>query len=412
MRDSEIHISTRTLVRFWLVIIGLALILLGLWLAQTAVIVIVVSFFLALVLNRPVSFFARHIPGKSRGLGVFISYIITIAIIAGVLVLILPVFFEQSAIFLKALPETIAEISANSGWVTDLVNQYHLQDQYNAFIADINASVSNLGSGLASFTVDFISGLANWILGLVFVLFITFFMLTEGPYWLSKFWELAYKNAERRQRHKAVASKMYEVISNFVSGQIAVAALSGVLAGIGAFALSIIFGFPASITLPTVAIVFVSSFIPMFGGFIGGLISAVLILLYNPIAALVYVVYFLLYQQFLGNWFMPKVQGRKMNTSPLLVLLALVIGFQIGGIFGALVSIPLAGCAVVLVREYFKRRAEKTESCDDPSHTPIDGSTPGEEKEAKRDFKIKEPTKKKPKSQKKYKLEGINSKIN
>lgn len=358
MKEQQINISTKTFIRFWLVIIGLALVLVGLWLAQTAVIIILVSFFLALVLNRPVSFFARHIPGKSRGFGVFISYLITIAIIGGVLVLVLPVFFEQSAIFIKTLPDTIADISANSGWLTDFVNQYHLQAQYEAILADINNSVTSLGSGLTSLTVNIISGVANWILWFVFVLFITFFMLTEGPYWLEKFWQLAYKSASHRERHKAIASKMYDVISGFVSGQIAVAAISGALSGVGAFVLSIIFGFPASIALPTVAIVFISSFIPMFGGFIGGLISAILIVLYNPIAALVFVIYFLLYQQFLGNWFLPKIQGRKMNMSPLLVLLALAVGFQVGGIFGALVSIPLVGCVVVALREYLKRRKE------------------------------------------------------
>ena len=376
MKDSEIHISTRTLVRFWLVIIGLALILLGLWLAQWAVIIILISFFMAIVLNRPVSFFARHIPGKSRGLGVFISYVITVIIILGSLALILPVSIEQSASFFESLPNTINSISENSGWVTDLVNQYNLQEHYETFIASVNDSVKNIAAGLGSLTIDFISGLANFLLGLVFVLFITFFMLTEGPTWMEKFWALAYKNTKKREQHKAIVSKMYEVISGFVSGQILVALLSGVFAGVGVFILSMIFGFPAAITLPAVAIVFVSSFIPMFGGFIGGLISAVLITLYSPLGALVYVVYFTLYQQFLGNWFAPKIQGKRMNMSPLIVLLALVLGFQIGGIFGALVSIPLAGCAVVVVREYFKRRtgAEVEEvviSADEEKSEPV-----------------------------------------
>ena len=387
MKESQVHISTKTLVRFWLVIIVLALIIVALWMAQSAVVIVLISFFMALVLNRPVSFFAKHIPGKSRALGVFISYIITIGIIVGVLVLVLPLFFEQSLNFVKTLPDTIAHLDENSAWIASFVAQYGLESQYQDFLASINNSISGIAAGLGAAMVDIVANLVNVITAAIFVLFITFFMLTEGPTWVDKYWKFAYTDESRRKRHEIVAGKMYDVISGFVSGQIVVAAVSGIFAGIGALAVSVIFAFPASIVLPIVAIVFVSSFIPMFGAVIGGAVSTLLILIHDPFAALIYLAYFTLYQQFLGNWLSPKIQGKRMNMSPLIVLIALTIGFQVAGILGALISIPLAGCVIVIVREYFSHRRNKKEK--DPTEDVLEIEMPDESKTTKKKINAK-----------------------
>mgnify|MGYP001718135811 FL=1 len=74
--DVELTISTKTFIRFWLVILGFITLALVCWAARIPLAMLAISFFMALVLNRPVSFIARYLPGKSRTVAIFIAYLI------------------------------------------------------------------------------------------------------------------------------------------------------------------------------------------------------------------------------------------------------------------------------------------------------------------------------------------------
>ena len=81
---------------------------------------------MALVLNRPVSFIARYLPGKSRTVAIFIAYLI-IAIMIGVLLLtIVPIFARQLSSFLANLPSMVNHLKQESSWLGSLLAHYHL----------------------------------------------------------------------------------------------------------------------------------------------------------------------------------------------------------------------------------------------------------------------------------------------
>ncbi|GHU07005.1 AI-2E family transporter [Alphaproteobacteria bacterium] len=350
MQGKEINIGTKTLIRFWLVIIGFVLVLGALWLARDAAIMLLIAFFLAIMLNRPTAFFARILPGNSRALGAFISFIITLIVLLGTVVLIVPVFLEQSTNFAKSLPDTIVQVEEQSRFVMDFARNCGYGDVVDSIIGSISGQASNIANNLGSVSVGFVTDFFNGVMSTFLVAILTFFMLLEGPAWLEKFWKYVYRDPKKRAHHKAIADKMYDVFSTFVTSQIIVAAINGVLAGLGVFVMAMTFGFTMSLILPIAAIVFVATFVPVFGPFISGALSFLLILLYNPIAAIIFVVYLILFQQLVYNLLAPKIQGQRMNMSPLVVLAAMIIGLQIAGVFGALVAIPLAGCTAVIIR--------------------------------------------------------------
>jgi len=360
MNGKLIDISTKTMVKFWLVIIGLVLVLGAVWLAKSAIIMILVAFFLAIVLNRPVAFFARVLPIHSRALGAVIVFIITLIVLGGVIFLMLPVFFEQFSSFAKSLPDTIASLEHQSLLLMDFARSVGMEETITSALNNMSNDISQIVANLGTTSVNIVTNIVNTFVnaGLVFVL--TLFMLVEGPSWLDKFWKYAYKSAEKRARHKAIATKMYNVISSFVTSLGIIAAINGILAGIGVFVLGMAFGFTVSLILPIASVVFITTFIPIFGPFIGGGLAGVLVLLYNPVAAIILIAWLILYQQIVYNFLSPKIQGKWMNMSALLVLVAMVVGLQISGLFGALVAIPLTGCIVILVREVFKRYSQNT----------------------------------------------------
>ena len=126
--DVELTISTKTFIRFWLVILGfIALALIG-WAARVPLALLAISFFLALVLNHPVSFIARYLPGKSRTAAIFIAYLIIATMISVLLLTIVPIFARQLSSFIANLPRTINQLKQESGWLGGLLAHYHLTD--------------------------------------------------------------------------------------------------------------------------------------------------------------------------------------------------------------------------------------------------------------------------------------------
>jgi Predicted permease len=356
MKNTEVHISTKTIIRFWLIVILLASLTVAIYAARWAIVMILTAIFLALVMNRPVEFFTRKLPGKSRSLGTAITFLITLTVVFGTLTLILPIFVEQTINFARSLPDTIATLQESSKPINDFMIDAGMQEAFDVSVHNMSSKIGEFASDVGTTSVALVGNLVSWIGNAVIVLILTFFMLIEGSSWLNKFWNLAFRNSKKRAYYRSISTKMYNVITGYVSSQLIAAAATGALVGIGVFILSLLFSVPTSLILPTTAIVFVAAFIPLFGGFIGAAVGTLLILLFNPWAALIFALYCTVMMTIFYNILSPKIAGRFMKISALLILISLLIGMQVAGIFGALVAIPVAGCFVVIFREYLKSR--------------------------------------------------------
>lgn len=359
----KLSVSTGTFVRFWLVILGFIVLAGAIWIARSPLVMLAISFFLALVLNRPVSFLARHLPGKSRSVAILIAYLIVAAMIGVLLVTIVPIFVRQISSFIADIPGMIDTLRDNSGWFSDLLAHYNLTDQFNDWIANMQREFSNVASTMGTTLISVMSNIFSVIGNLFLIAFATFFMLLEAPDWEEKFWRLLYRNPERRKHHKAVARKMYDVVSGYVTGQATVGLISATFTAILVAILATVFDFDMSLVWPAWITIFLVVFIPMFGAVIGGAIVTLLLLVYSLPAALVYVVVFTLEQQIENNVIQPRIQSKHMEISALVVLIAMTLGLQVGGILGALVAIPVAGCAIVLARDFFITR-DRMEAAD------------------------------------------------
>jgi predicted PurR-regulated permease PerM len=164
------------------------------------------------------------------------------------------------------------------------------------------------------------------------------------------------------ETHRRITTKMYNVINGYVTGQLTVSAIGAGFAGLTVFVLSLFIAeVPSNLAFPTIAIVFTLSLIPMFGATIAGVIVSLLLLANNPLAAIIFAIYFVVYQQIENNFISPAIQSKRLELSPLIVLVAVTIGTYVFGLAGGIISIPIAGCIKVLLDDYLennqKRRA-------------------------------------------------------
>jgi predicted PurR-regulated permease PerM len=94
----------------------------------------------------------------------------------------------------------------------------------------------------------------------------------------------------------------------------------------------------------------------MVGHTIGAIIVTLVALFHSVPAAIAILAYYILYQQIENYVIQPRIQANTTNLSPLLVLVAVLVGVSFGGLLGGLVAIPVMGCLRILVIDQLQKR--------------------------------------------------------
>lgn len=355
---TRIDIDTKTFVRFWLVVIGFGFAIFAIYHARVALLILGISLFLAVALNSPVSRISNILPGKSRAAATAIAYILVIAVLGAIIFLVVPPIVQQTAKFIQNVPSIVDTATTQYKGLDKLIDKYNLRPQVDQAVNSIKDSSSSWASNVGQTVVVGVGSVFSFLTAGILVLVLTFLMLIEGPMWMSKIWGL-YHNRKKMVLHKRVVSRIYGVVNGYIVGQLTVSAIGAALAGLAVFALSFVYpSIPAGLAFPTAAITFTLSLIPMFGATIAGVLIAVLIAFNEPWAAVIYIIYFFLYQQLENNFVSPKIQSKRIELSALAVLGSVTIGLYLFGLLGGIIAIPIAGSIRVLLDEYLTHRKE------------------------------------------------------
>lgn len=344
---TELVITTQTFIKTVLLIVGTVLVLGALRLTAHALVILFTAFFLALALNGPVSWIARHMPGKIRGSrawGTSLAFVIVILLLGGFIASLVPPLVRQTQSLVNAAPGLIEDARQQKGPVGNFVREHNLQKQVDQVSSQLSSRLKT-GAGQAFSTVQKVGG---GLFTLLTVLVLTFMMLVEGPRHLRFFYELVPKDKQAVAERTALS--MYRVVKGYVNGQVTLAAIAALLIT----PVFIILGVDYPIGL--MVVVFICGLIPMVGHTIGAAISTVVAAFTSPTAAIIVLAYYILYQQIENIFIQPRIQANSTDMSPLLVFASVVIGVSFSGLLGGLVAIPVAGCIRIAVLEYLRSR--------------------------------------------------------
>lgn len=343
--------SNRTLLRYWgmfFVMLFVFLVLVkSLQLAAPALVLIFTAFFLALALNAPVQWIARHLPGSrrnDRGLATMISVIVVFLVLGGFLASIVPPFVRQVSGLVEAVPAFVGDLRNEDSEIGRLIERYNLQSQVESFSEDLQSRAKDA----AGTAVTVLGGIASSTFAVLTVLVLTFMMLVEGPRWGRIADQLI--PDENRDHVRGLTRAMYRVVKGYVNGQVTLAAIAAGLIVPMLFILDI--NYPIALMV----IVFICGLIPMVGHLIGAAVVTTVALFTSPIAAAIILAYYFVYQQIENYLIQPKIQSNSTNMSPLLVFMAVVVGVNFGGLLGGLVAIPVVGCIRIIVLDQLTRR--------------------------------------------------------
>ena len=351
----RIEIDTKTFVRFWLVVMGFGLAGLAIYSAKDALVLLGISLFLALALNRPVAAIAKKLPGKSRLGGTALAYTTLVLLLGCVIWFVIPPIVQQSAKFVESIPSIIDQASSQWRGVNDFIDKNNLRPQVDSMMENIKQQSSSWATSIGTNLLSSVGSLASFLGSLFLVLVLSFLMLLEGPTWVKRLWGL-YNDEEKMERHKKLVGRMYNVITGYVSGQLTVSGIDAILSGFVVFVLSLTFPvINSNLAMLTVMATFVLTLIPMFGATIAGALISLLLFFNNMTAGVIYAIYFVIYQQIENNFVSPSIQSKKVELSALTVLVAVTIGLYVGGLLGGLVAIPSAGVVKVLLDNYLEQ---------------------------------------------------------
>lgn len=359
----RIEIDTKTFVRFWLVVMGFGLAGLAIYSAKDALILLGISLFLALALNRPVAAIAKKLPGKSRLGGTALAYTTLVLLLGCVAWFVVPPIVQQSAKFVESVPTLIDQTGSQWHGFNELIDKNGLRPQVDATLNNLKQQASSWAASAGTSLISSVGSLAAFLGSLFLVLVLSFLMLLEGPMWMKRLWGL-YNDQEKMERHKKLVGRMYNVVTGYVSGQLTVSGIDAILSGFVVFVLSLAFpAIDSNLAMLTVMVTFVLTLIPMFGATLAGLLISLLLSFNNVTAGVIYAIYFIVYQQIENNFIAPSIQSKKLELSALMVLSSVTIGLYVGGLLGSLIAIPTAGVVRVLLENYLEQaRLNRIES--------------------------------------------------
>src|SRR5215207_3291448 len=118
--------------------------------------------------------------------------------------------------------------------------------------------------------------------------------------------------------------------------------------GIANFIILSLFRVPNAVTIAF--IIGITTAIPVLGGFIGAAIGVLLALLSSPANGVITFLSFVAVQQVEVHYLTPRMMARSVGLNPILIIVFLFVGFALGGVVGAILSVPVAGTFYILLR--------------------------------------------------------------
>jgi predicted PurR-regulated permease PerM len=324
--------------------VGLALLLV--YLAWNVLTWIIVAIFLAVALNPAVEALERR--GLRRPLAASLVFALALLVLTGIGFLVIPPLVTQVSDFVDAVPDFVDDLTAGRGPLGWLQDEYQIVDR-------IREAIERQGAagvlGLSEPFLDVVRSVVTAVVGVITIIFLTFFMLLEGPRTIDGLLRLVPAGA--RPRYERVGRDIYRSISGYVSGNLLISLVAGTLATIVLFAVGSEFAIALGL------LVAILDLIPLAGATVAAIVVSTVVLIETDwLRCLIVIVFFIAYQQFENHVLQPLVYGRTVQLSPLAVLCAVLVGAQLAGILGALLAIPVAGSLLAIGREILEYRQE------------------------------------------------------
>lgn len=301
--------------------------------------IVVISLFLSFAIEPAVGYLARR--GWRRGAATGLVFLAILLTVAGLIALLVPAIVTGTRQLIAVLPDLVHNLSRYLRPLGIQVNQADIEDQVRTYSNRLLANAVPLLGGIVQVATGIFSGIFQ---ALAVALF-TFYMVAQGPQMrravLSRF------HPGRQRRILFVWERAIEQTGGYFYSRLLLAVINGALMYAVLAWRGVPFAVPLAVFEGTV-----SEFIPIVGTYVAGAAPVLVALLYDPVDALIALIWIVVYQQVENYILSPRLTAKTMALPAPLAFAAALIGGALGGILFAFLALPTAGVVLAAFRAY------------------------------------------------------------
>jgi predicted PurR-regulated permease PerM len=318
---------------------------------------LVLAGFIAVAVSGPVRFLERWI---RRGLAIAVVYLGVILLPFLIAAVLVPPIVDQANNLATNAPKYARDLTKTvqeNKTLHDLDKKYDLTKKIEEQAAKLPAKVGDAAGVLASVG----AGIVSSVFAGLTILILSVFMVGAAPRWRESFVRL-------HPEHRAKAlNRLFDRTATAVGGYVRGALLQALIAGVTSWIVLAILGVPYPVALAL--IIALLDLVPLVGATLGAVLVGIVTLFNDfPTATIVWAIWSVLYQQIENTVIQPRIQSRAVQVEPFVVLVAVLFGSALFGVFGALLAIPAAATLQIAIHEYSYYRRGRLE--DDPDEEP------------------------------------------
>ncbi len=333
-----ININAGTVIKI-LIILGITALA---WQLKDLILIIITSIVLASATEPGIRFFTKFkVP---RIFSVLIVYMAVIGLFAAIIYAFVPVLLQETSGLLKDMPtltEALESDSALSSVLPEGVNISGIQD-----------SIGNMISTYSSNAFAFVNMIFGGLFTFVLIIIFSFYFAVEE----SNIRDFLRIITPKKQEKYAIdlLKRSQRKVGLWMQGQL----LSGLIIGTLTFLGLTVLGVKYALLLSALVVLF--GLIPVFGIVLATIPAVAIGYITGGVTlALLVLALYIIIQQFEGNLIYPLIVTKIVGVPPLMVMLALIVGAQLAGFLGILLSVPLAAVLQEVVKDLDKWKHEQ-----------------------------------------------------
>jgi predicted PurR-regulated permease PerM len=325
------------------------------WAAGPVLVLVFVAVILAAGL-QPIIDWLRSRLHIGRGAAILMVYGVFFATVIGLALVVLPTAVAQFDDTVAALPPFLDQVREWAGTLRPAA----VARSVTSVVDLATRSLATPGAAPGGEQVVAIgASIAGAVMGILTLLTVVYFWLTEHAR-LQRY-TLAFVPTHRRARARDVWNVAEKRLGRWVRGELILMATIGIGTGVAYTLL----GVPSALLLGLIAAL--AEAIPIIGPILGGVPAVLVAATVSPQLALAVLVVYVILQIIEGNVLVPIVMRNTVGISPFLVILSVLAGAAAGGFVGALLAVPIAATAEVLLEGL---QAREVPVAQDPASAP------------------------------------------
>ncbi len=370
-----------TLKNNWRLIVFLAAVFICLalaWAWRGALLPFLIGVILAYLMLPGVNWLEKRLPPKNkwhkarRIAAILIVFVIALGVIGGILSYIVITVIQTFIDLFSKAPEYISTIMDQvQQWADGFQQQLPpgLQRQVEQLIANLGLQMESVLENLARGGFSFISGTVGALLGFAALPLFLFYIIKDHSQIKDSLSSFLPEWANEHIRN--IVSIIDKVLGGYIKATLV---LGGIVAAMTFIAFSIL-RIPYAAALAFFA--GITEMIPTIGPWIGGALAVLVTLSTAPEKAILVALVAVGVQLLENNLLVPRIQAGYMKVHPAAVLLLLVLGAHVAGIWGIIIAVPIAATIVRIIRYIRDRRETMQELAPaEPAEAAETGETP------------------------------------